>query len=45
MFLQAEYHSKQLEDFLSLHSEEYRTVKRIDPSDGLKESEARNLAV
>ncbi|GFG29485.1 hypothetical protein Cfor_05047, partial [Coptotermes formosanus] len=41
----AEFHSELLEDFLSQHSDEYRTVKRINPSDGLKESESRNLAV
>jgi hypothetical protein len=34
-----------LEDFLSKHSDEYHTVKRINPSDGLKLSESRNLAV
>lgn len=45
MFIQEEYHMKQVEDFLSLHSEEYRSVKRIDPGDGLTEPEARNLAV
>jgi len=42
---QAEFHSEMLEDFLSKHSDEYHTVKRINPSDGLKLSESRNLAV
>jgi len=42
---QAEFHSELLEDFLSKHSDEYRTVKRINPSDGLKLSESRNLAM
>ncbi|XP_021914399.1 procollagen-lysine,2-oxoglutarate 5-dioxygenase 1 isoform X2 [Zootermopsis nevadensis] len=41
----ADYHSKHLEGFLSSYGEEFRTVKRIDPSDSLKEFEARNLAV
>jgi hypothetical protein len=45
MFIQEEYHMKQVEDFLSLHGEEYRSVKRIDSGDGLTEPEARNLAV
>jgi hypothetical protein len=45
MFPQAEYHSELLEDFLSQHGEEYRTMKRINPSDKLKEWEARDLAM
>jgi hypothetical protein len=38
-------HSELLEDFMSQRSDEYRTVKRINPSDKMKESEARNLAM
>jgi hypothetical protein len=42
---QVEFHSELLEDFLAQHGDEYRTIKRINPSDGMKESESRNLAV
>lgn len=41
----AEFHAELLEDFMSQHSEAYRTVKRINPSDKMKESEAHSLAI
>ncbi|PNF43292.1 Procollagen-lysine,2-oxoglutarate 5-dioxygenase 3 [Cryptotermes secundus] len=41
----AEFHAELVEDFLSQHGEEYRTIKRINPSHKTKESEARSLAI
>jgi hypothetical protein len=45
LFPQAAFHSELLEEFLKQHGEEYRSVKRIGPSDEMKESEARGLAM
>jgi hypothetical protein len=45
LYPQAAFHSELLEEFIKQHGEEYRSVKRIGPSDGMKETEARGLAL